>query len=366
MHLMKQNTLLIIFSLLSTLSYSQVKGELESTRLINLDIIGVSSKKPPKTEVIFRAQDFLSDQPIWDLKLEDIIVYEDSVECEPISLDQISKNNSINICLIIDHSGSMSIGLPTLTDMYNIVFNDAKYVSPLENAKKSAKVFSSSFNYKKDNISIISFGSKVDLNTILTNDSVLITNAINDIKISGSTAYFDALIKGIDQLKNKNGVNVIVSLTDGAENSSTHNLNDVISKSNRYNIPIYSIGLGLVQKDTLKIIADTTNGQFYHTNSPSELKEIYLKIGKQIQSFYVIEYKSNTLKRLKNRNISVDFKYNSTCLKNVTDNPDVIAYLKKINFNKKVKKIGKISIYVIIGVSVITLVYIRRRRKNRL
>jgi Ca-activated chloride channel family protein len=356
-----------IFLLLAfTVSFSQTKGRLESTRLVNLDLMTISPKRPPKIEVVFRAQDDDDNEPIWDLKIEDLLVYEDSIKCDVISINQISKNKPINISVIIDHSGSMAIGLPTINDIYNIIFNDASYISPLAHAKNSASTFSSSFNYEKDKISIISFGSKVEVNIPLSKDSLLIKKSIEKIKINGSTAYFDALNIGLDQLKNRKGVNIIVSLTDGAENSSTHTLSDVIAKSRKYNIPIYTIGLGFVQKDTLKIIADTTKGEFYHTNSSSELTQIYSQIGKQIQAYYSIVYKSPSLGKRNINNLTIDFPTKSSFLKNRSNDPDVIAYLQKKRFNQQLKKYGKISVGTIVGVGLISLIYIRKRRKKRL
>jgi len=280
-------------------------------------------------------------------------------------LERISKNKAINIALVIDHSSSMMIGFPNLKDLYNIIFNDAPYVSPLEHAKNSALAFSESFNYKKDKISIVSFGSAVEINSKLTDDVNIVNQAINNINIGGSTAYFDALIAATNEIKKEKGINVVVSLTDGAENSSTHTIVDVIKKSQQHNVPIYSIGLGSVDEDTLKQITEETKGIFYHTDSPTELNGIYSKIGNQIQSYYSLIYKSHYGSKVKNKNVQIDFKKSSYFLKNIPNDPDVIAYLEKKEFYKKLNKYGSIAIKVLIGVGVISLVYYRKKHRRK-
>jgi Ca-activated chloride channel homolog len=355
---------LFFLLLLNCSIFAQTKGELSSTRLVNLDIVHVDPLKPPKVELLFRAQEYDTGIPVWDLKSSDIQIFEDSSKCQVISLERISNNRPINIVLVIDHSGSMSFSIPTLEDLYNIIIKDAKFTSPLEHAKKATKVFTSSFDVSKDQIGIVGFGSGVDLNLLPSNDTSLLKVTIDSIKIDGSTAFYDGLMAGIEQLRKKKGINIIVSLTDGAENSSKHTLNKVIEKSIKYNIPIYTIGLGNVQIDTLKYIADTTKGEFFHTNSSTQLIEIYSKISQQIQAYYAVVYQSNTLK--KNRgNVQIDFASESVFLQNEANDPEVIKYLDKKKFEEDIKFYGKVAVALVLGVGLISLIYYRRQRKRR-
>jgi len=77
---MKHLSFLLIFTLGSALA--QKKGELSSTRLVNLDIISVRPYSSSDIEIIFRAQDYDTDEPIWDLAISDLIVTEDTIDCE--------------------------------------------------------------------------------------------------------------------------------------------------------------------------------------------------------------------------------------------------------------------------------------------
>lgn len=348
----------------SVTTFPQTKGDLSTTRLVDLEVTHLFAKKPPKIEVIFRAQENDLDEPVWDLKLSDLILQEDSVACKLISLERISEKRPINIALVIDHSGSMEQGLPNIQDVINWALNDP-YVSPLEHAQASAIEFASTFNYSKDRIGVIGFGHTVDVNVPASKDSSIVLETIRNIEISGHTAYYDGLIAGINQLKDLDGINVIVSLTDGAENSSINGLDDVIELSNKNGVPIYTIGLGLVEKDKLQLIADSTSGIFYHTYNPNKLTDIYLQVGKQIQAYYSLTYESSSLDKVKKHDVTIDFESESPFLKNIPNDPDVIAYLERKEFEAQLWFYGKIAASVSIVAGLITLRY-RRKRKKRL
>jgi hypothetical protein len=67
----------------------------------------VKSQPNGNISIIFRAQT-RDGNPVWDLKKEYLIVTENKQLCSLISLEAISKNQTINVALVIDHSGSMS------------------------------------------------------------------------------------------------------------------------------------------------------------------------------------------------------------------------------------------------------------------
>ena len=348
----------------SVVTFSQAKGNLSTTRLVDLEVTHLFAQKPPKVEVIFRAQENELDEPVWDLALEDLSIMEDSILCELTSLERISENRPINIALVIDHSGSMAQGLPNVQDVINWALNDP-YVSPLEHAQSSAIEFASTFDYSKDRIGVIGFGHTVDINVAPSNDSSVVLGTIRNFAINGNTAYYDGLIAGINQLKDLDGINVIVSLTDGAENSSTNGIDDVIALSNKHGVPIYTIGLGLVEKEKLQWIADSTSGIFYHTYNPNKLTDIYQQVGKQIQAYYSLTYNSTALRKVKKQDVTIDFKTESPFLKNVPNDPDVIAYLERKEFEAQLWFYGKIAASVAVVAGLIILRY-RRRRKKRL
>jgi Ca-activated chloride channel family protein len=315
--------------------------------------------------LVFRAET-PEGEPAWNLMKKDMIVKENDDTCEVISIEPISTNRPIYIGLTMDHSYSMSFSLSFSNIIKWIRGRKDSIISPLDYSKTSAKLFISTFNIKKDYISIVAFGSSVDVELPLTQDTALLTKTINNIKLNGSTALYDAMLAGMKQINNRKGVNILVALTDGMENASSTTWQNVVDFSKLNNIPIYIIGLGSVDVDTLQIMAKETTGQFYHTNSSSSLVDIYKKISKQIQSFYALEYKSQNAALVNDKhNVKISFDINSIYLANDPLDPDVVTYLKEKNFNKRLRYFGIVSVFVLTGFGTISLIYIRRKRRKK-
>ncbi|MFN8415377.1 MAG: VWA domain-containing protein [Cytophagaceae bacterium] len=340
-------------------------SELSSTRLVNVKVMYVKPQPSGNISIVFRAQT-RDGNPVWDLKKEDLIVTENGQSCSLLNLEPISKNQPIHIALVIDHSGSMSYEF-SWENLWKWIRNDTlSIISPLENAKKGSIDFVSTFNPTKDHIGLIGFGEKVDLIQKPISDTVLLKSLIQGIQIDGSTALNDGIVEGINIVKHKNGINIVVALTDGYENASKSTLSDVIKLSKKEAIPLYMIGLGNVDVDTLQYIANQTRGDFHYTSSSESLSEIYKKISNQIQSFYVIEYHSTLLNNpLPNEDsISIRFTPSSKLLLNDITDPAVLEYLEKEKFNQEVWYWGKITVTVLVIGGVIYLVYRYKRRKK--
>ncbi len=354
--------------LISIPIYSQVKnvkGTLSSTKLVNVEIMNIRPVNSKKISVVFRAET-TEGEPAWGLKKEDLIVKENEDTCEVLSIEPISENRPISIGLAIDHSGSMSFSFSFSNLIKRIRGHKDSILSPLDHAKIAAKVFISSFNLKKDYVGVVAFGTSVDVKVPLTQDTSKLMKTIDDIEIDGNTALYDAMLLGMKQIRKNKGVKVLVALTDGMENASSAKWKDVVDYSKQKNIPIYIIGLGSVDVDSLELMAKETKGQFYYTNNSSSLLEIYQQISKQIQSFYALEYKSlNAVSVKQEQDVKISFEINSIYLANDSTDPDVIVYLKKKKFERQLRFYGKVSVYVLVGFGIISLLYRRRKRKRR-
>jgi Ca-activated chloride channel family protein len=232
----------------------ETKGRLSSTRLVNLKIMVLKPEAKQKVSMVFRAE-FRDGEPVWDLKKDELQITENGHAREILSVESISRNKPIYVSVVIDHSGSMMYQF-TIENLIKWFRKDTLYISPLEYAKMGSLQFVTSFNMKKDFTSVIGFGSTVDLIIPLSNDTTLLLNNIRKIKIDGGTALYDGIMEGMQQLHKKEGVRIVVALTDGFENASGTTLEKMLQYSNKNNIPIYMIGLGGVDKDTLTYIAE--------------------------------------------------------------------------------------------------------------
>jgi Ca-activated chloride channel family protein len=372
-------SILLIYCLTSFTAFGQkqIRGHLKTRDSIEFSIINVLPDSFPTISIIFKGHK-ADGNPLWNLKRDDFMVSENGEDSDVKSLIPISRNKPINIGIVIDHSGSM-LEDPSLlydkngnelfsydTNTFTLVLPKG-YVAPIDNGKATTKDFANSFNFKKDFISVIGFSSTVDKILPLTNNKMKIDSVINSMEADSLTALYDAMLTGLNQLNTGDGVNVLVILTDGQNNKSKSTWNDVTEKAIFLDIPIYIIGLGKVNKDTLQMIADRTNGQFIYTETSKSFSEIYTRISKEIQSFYDLRYESRNLSAIESkRNLTITFLPNDT--KSDTLNyhfelPDeVIAYLKH-----KIKRTNYVigtSVVSAVALTTGTVLFRRRRRKN--
>ena len=370
----------ILFSLSVFAQSEKVRGTISTSDTADLTILNIYPDSFPNVSVLFKAVT-RKGEPLWNLTKEKMSVKENNQTCQIISLEEISKNKPINLGIVIDHSGSMADDLTQLYDknnnpLFNIDANNQivfpkGYASPIDNAKSAVKNFVTSFNVQKDFISVIGFSSIVDAKLPLTQNISQINSVVDSMNANFSTALYDAMITSIDEIKEAGGVKVLVVLTDGQDNSSKVKWNDLVDKANKEEIPVYIIGLGNANIDTLTLIANATKGQFYYTKSSSSLDTIYAKISKQIQTFYNLVYSStNFASADSSRQIELSFNIDSISL---VTNPatlnlpkEVIEFMEKKEKEKQYLIYGGIASAVLISTGTILFFFLwRRRNKNK-
>lgn len=376
---MKQN-IILTFSLLFLICQSlqsqtdNVKGNLVSDTA-DLTILNIYPDSFPNVSVVFKAET-RRGEPCWNLKKDKIQVQENGKNCNVISLEPISKNRPVNLGIVIDHSGSMAVDqslfMDSIVDPRKIdsIFSAPGYKSPIENAKDAVKTFVSSFNITKDYVSITGFSSEVSQKLPLTHDTGIINSMIDSMRPDGGTALYDAMFSGLDELQKTNEVNVLIVLTDGYDNASRIKYKDVITRAQVMNIPIYIIGLGNANKDTLRMIANETKGQFYYTNKSSSLNDAYNDISKHIQAFYDLVYESpNLASGDPARYIRIWFQSDSieliTNISHTSLPPEVITYLKKKETERSYLLYGGIAIVGLIGAGVLLYKYKKNESKKK-
>jgi len=378
---LKKIILLLITTAFLTTGFAQtekVKGTLTTIDTADLTILNIYPDSFPNISVLFRAET-RKGEPVWNLTKEKMRVKENAQNCNIISLEPISKNKPIHLGIVIDHSGSMlqdqtllfnknGNALFEYDDNYNMIYPKG-YKSPIESAKTSVKPFVKSFNSKKDFISITGFSTTVDKTLPLTQDVNQINTIVDSMNADLSTALFDAMISSIAEIKKSAGVKVLVVLTDGWDNASNAKWNDVIAIAVKETIPIYIIGLGNVNKDTLQLISNATNGHFYYTRSSSSLNTVYAEISKQVQAYYDLVYSSPNFSAADGtRQVEVSFDVDSLYLvtKASTLNlPEaVLVYMQKKQKQKDILLYGGIITLLLITTGTLLYTYKKRKKNN--
>ncbi len=169
--------------------------------------------------------------------------------------------SQVSFVLAIDSSGSM-------------VAEDI-FPNRIEAAKKASIDFLKMVP-EKTRIGIISFSGTAFIEQELTEDKDLLKKVIKDlnVKMIGGTDILGAITHSTNLLMGEEA-KTIVLISDGQANINT--LQDVIDYSNNNQVRIHTLGIGTseggtdnsgavfkLSEDTLKTIAQNTDGKYYH------------------------------------------------------------------------------------------------------
>ncbi len=235
---------------------------------------------------------------------------------EPVGVDpstiQISENGQVMQASNL--SGGKQGGVGPLTTMLVIdISGSMKLAGKLDGAKAAAKAYVDQMR-PGDQAGLIAFDTHNTYVQKLTQDHTALKSAIDGLKTGSDTAMYDAVITGEDALKDVSGRKAIIVLTDGLDNRSTHNTNDVITDIGKSGLSISTIGLGDpttksmqgLDETGLKSLATQAGGAYSSASDPNALSSLFQQYGRTLQSEYAITYTSpSALRDGVNRNLTV-------------------------------------------------------------
>lgn len=181
------------------------------------------------------------------------------------------KKDGVDMILSLDTSGSMK---EQGFNRNNIQENRWQVVSSIVNDFIDKRV--------NDNIGLVVFGTSVLTASPLSFDK----NAQKDILkyleigiVGERTAMYDSLATSINILKNSKAKSkIVILLTDGEDTASKIPIQVINQLAIKYNIKIYTIGIGNSNEYILKTIADETNAKSFIAYSKEDLEKIYNEI----------------------------------------------------------------------------------------
>jgi len=189
----------------------------------------------------------------------------------------------VSMGLVIDNSGSMRSKRAKVA---------AAALALVKDSNKDDEVFVVNFN---DN-AYLDLPHKKDF----TSDISEMEEALIRIDSSGGTAMRDAIRMSIDHLREKahKSKKVLVVVTDGNDNSSVINLEDLIRSSQQSEVLIYAVGLlseeekreAARAKKDLSVLTESTGGESFFPKDISEVERIAHQVAHDIRSQYTIEY----------------------------------------------------------------------------
>jgi Ca-activated chloride channel family protein len=188
---------------------------------------------------------------------------------------------------------------------YSMISTD---VSPnrIQAAKSAAASFVDLLPYKL-NVGLVSFARTATVLATPTTDHAAVKRAISGLKVDQGTAIGDAIFASLSAISAvppaPDGQPVparIVLMSDGETNSGRPN-DEAAAAAKQAGIPVSTIAFGTptgtvevpgsampvevpVNKDALRVIANTTGGTFFEAATARELKNVYADIGSSIGS----------------------------------------------------------------------------------
>jgi len=193
------------------------------------------------------------------------------------NIESISQATSpISAALVLDYSGSMQ----------------ACCIPQMEEA---AKAFVDQLDpLKPDMGAIIKYASLIRLTQDFTSDHALLKAGIDKpYEGEDQTALYEATWFATEETAGEPNRRAVVIITDGQDDRYTRTLNEVIDNAKSKGVPLFTIGLGLVDELVLKRMADETGGRYFHAPAAKDLKAIYLQVAEILAGQYIIEYTSS-------------------------------------------------------------------------
>ena len=215
------------------------------------------------------------------LEKENFRVFEDGVEQEVVTLS--SEDVPVSIGLIFDMSGSMS--------------------DKVDKARQAAVEFMRTAN-PLDQFFLVSFNDRAELTSGFTSSVEELQNRMMFTASRGRTALLDAVYLGLSQMRGAhNGKRALLIISDGGDNHSRYNENDVKNFLKEADCQLYAIGIydpiGIRSRTSeelngpslLSEMTEMTGGRVFPVENISELPDIAAKIGMELRNQYVLGYK---------------------------------------------------------------------------
>ena len=233
------------------------------------------------------------------LEQDNFRVFEDNVEQEIVTFS--SEDVPISIGVIFDFSGSMS--------------------NKIDKAREAALDFFKTAN-PADEFFLVTFNERAELTSAFTNSVEDLQSRMMVTAPRGRTALLDAIYLGLSQMRGAhNAKRALLILSDGGDNHSRYNENDIKRLVKEADTQLYAIGIydplgyrnrtpeELNGPTLLSEVTELTGGRVFAVEHLNELPDIASKIGMELRNQYVLGYKpSNHVHDARWRKIKVKLR----------------------------------------------------------
>jgi Ca-activated chloride channel homolog len=161
-----------------------------------------------------------------------------------------------------------------------------------------------------DQFFLVSFNDRAELTSGFTSSVEELQNRMMFTASRGRTALLDAVYLGLSQMRGAhNGKRALLIISDGGDNHSRYNENDVKNFLKEADCQLYAIGIydpiGIRSRSSeelngpslLSEMTELTGGRVFPVANLGELPDIAAKIGMELRNQYVLGYKPSNAQR---------------------------------------------------------------------
>jgi VWFA-related protein len=206
-------------------------------------------------------------------------VFEDN---RPQSISHFtSEDIPLELLVAIDISGSMTPAMPKLRAAVKQFLAD---VPP------------------KNQVTLLGFNDTIFTPTRRATDPAERARAVDRLAAWGSTALYDAILRGVEMLGRQVGRKALVVFSDGEDQGSHATINDVERRLQSSDVTLYMIAQGRgVTLDSLKRVMERlvqpTGGRALFTENIEELHGAFVDLLSELSNQYLLGYSSTNSSR---------------------------------------------------------------------
>ncbi|HVR30912.1 MAG TPA: VWA domain-containing protein [Thermoanaerobaculia bacterium] len=211
------------------------------------------------------------------LATADFLVKEDGIEQSIRRFEHVAER-PIHAGILLDNSTSM--------------------LNSLREAEKAALQFFQSVVRPRDRACLITFNDSPQLVVPFTNDHEILAGGLAGLVSEGETALHDSIVYALHYFSGLRGKRALVLISDGEDVGSAYTFDDALDFARRTGVPIYTIGLGLAQRDAmartkLMRLAQDTGARSFFIDKADGLTSVYQRIETELRAQFLIAYQSS-------------------------------------------------------------------------
>lgn len=157
-------------------------------------------------------------------------------------------------------------------------------------------------SHNSDEYFLIGFNSRAQLLMERTRNGDAVLDKLTFVQTKGQTALYDACYLGVEKVqRGAHPKRAIILISDGQDNNSRYNFNEVRKLLKESDVVLYGIGIlggsdpgsneGMLGQSILDELSSVSGGKAFFPNSAAEMDEIFERIALELRHQYSIGYK---------------------------------------------------------------------------